>query len=57
MDRSRWLGWRHTIPTEVAVLALLLLVSSLLCLLGVLFPFSPQSPVELGRVLFPWGFV
>ncbi|WP_049793372.1 GGDEF domain-containing protein [Conexibacter woesei] len=41
----------------MAVLALLLHVSALLCLLGVLFPFSPQSPVELGRVLFPWGFV
>ena len=56
MDRTRWLGWRHTVPTEVAVLALLVLVASVCCLLGVLFPISDQAPVELGRVLTPIGF-
>src|SRR5690606_37006627 len=56
MDRTRWRGWRHTVPTEVAVLALLVLVASLCCLLGVLFPISDQAPVELGRVLTPIGF-
>jgi len=56
MDRFRWLGWRHTIPTDVAVLALLLLVASFCLLLGVLFPISAQAPVELGRVLTPIGF-
>lgn len=56
MDRTRWLGWRHTVPTEVAVLALLVLVASLCCLLGVLFPISDHAPVELGRVLTPIGF-
>jgi len=56
MDRTRWLGWRHTIPTEVAVLALLVAVASLCCLLGVLFPITDQAPVELGRALTPVGF-
>jgi len=56
MDRTRWLGWRHTVPTEVAVLALLVLVASLCCLLGALFPISDQAPVELARLLTPIGF-
>nr|WP_246345674.1 GGDEF domain-containing protein [Conexibacter arvalis] len=38
-------------------MALLVLVASVCCLLGVLFPISDQAPVELGRALTPIGFV
>lgn len=55
MDRSRWLGWRHTLPTDVAVLAVLVLGCTFCLFLGTLFPLSDRAPVELGRALLPPG--